>query len=135
MRRCLILVILAVLMVPFLAFSEEKTITGEVVDLSCYVTAGAKGMDHKECALACIKTGEPAGILEESTGKVYIVITEDHKTRPQDKILPYVAQTVEVKGNVSERGGLNVIDIKEIKEMKAPAKGKDMEMPTSGAGY
>ncbi|MFA5008482.1 MAG: hypothetical protein WC546_04610 [Candidatus Omnitrophota bacterium] len=114
----------------FSAFSEEKTITGEVIDVSCYVVAGAKGMEHKDCGIACLKVGEPAGILEEATGKVYLVITEDHKTRPQDKVLPCVAKMVEVKGNVSERSGIGVIDIKEIKEIetnKMPMKGKGME--------
>jgi len=124
MKKGLVLFLLASLMTPFFVFSEEKTITGEVIDISCYVTAGAKGMEHKDCAIACLKAGEPAGILDESTGKVYLVITEDHKTQPQEKVLPYVAQTVEVKGNVSERSGVSVIDIKEIKEIK---KGKDME--------
>jgi|GEM_PF-964428 len=130
MKRCLFLLILTVLMVPFFAFSEEKTIIGEVIDVSCYAAAGAKGMEHKACAIECLKVGEPAGILEESTGKIYLVITEDHKTRPQDKVLPYVAQTVEVKGNVSERSGVSVIDIKEIKE----AKMEKMQMKEKGMG-
>lgn len=116
MKKWLLLFIAMVLASPFFAFSEEKTITGEVIDVSCYVIAGAKGMEHKQCAIDCLKSGAPAGILEESTGKVYIVIVEDHKTNPAEKVLPFVAKMVEVKGNVNERSGVSVIDIKEIKE-------------------
>lgn len=128
MKKCLFLFILIVLMIPFFVFSEEKTITGEVIDVSCYVASGAKGMEHKDCAVTCLKAGEPAGILDEATGKVYLVITEDHKTKPQDVVMPYVAKMVEAKGNASERSGLNVIDIKEIKEMQM----KDMPMEEKG---
>ena len=96
---------------------EEKTIKGEVIDVSCYVSAGAKGMDHKTCALACLQAGEPAGILEDGTGKVYVVITEDHKTNPSQKMIPYVAKTVEATGVVNERGGVSTIDITNIKEI------------------
>ena len=31
----------------------EMTITGQVVDLNCYVTNGASGAGHKACADAC----------------------------------------------------------------------------------
>lgn len=110
---------------------EVKTIKGEVVDISCYVPAGAKGEDHKTCAIACLKAGEPAGIVEEGTGRIYVVVTGDHSTNPADKIMPFVAKMVEVTGSVNERSGLSVIDIKSIKEissssMDMPEKNKSM---------
>jgi len=101
-----------------IAFSQEtKTIKGEIIDVSCYVAAGAMGADHKNCATACIKAGEPAGILEEKTGNVYIVITGDHSTNPGKKVLSNVANMVEAKGTVSEKGGIRTIDITEIKKV------------------
>jgi len=103
--------------------AETKKITGEVVDVSCYVAEGAKGEGHKACAIACVKAGEPAGILEENTGKVYVVVTGDH-SNPAKKIKPYVAKMVEVTGTVNERGGISTIDIKEIKEIKSEKEGE-----------
>lgn len=115
MRKNFILIMVLVLISFGLAFSEEvKTIKGEVVDLSCYIAEGEKGDTHKDCAIACIKAGEPAGILEEKTGKVYLVVTDDH-SNPAPKVLPYVAKIVEVTGTVSERGGVTAIAIKDIK--------------------
>lgn len=131
MKKLLFLFIVMALVGPFWAFSEEKIITGEVIDVSCYVIAGAKGMEHKQCAIDCLKAGAPAGILEESTGKVYIVIVEDHKTDPAEKVLPFVAKMVEVKGNVNERSGVSVIDVKEIKEKVMD----DMPIEDEGAKY
>lgn len=104
------------------AFSSEiKTIKGEVIDVSCYASAGAMGEGHKTCALACLKAGEPAGILEEKTGKVYVVVTMDHMSNPATKVMPFVAKMVEVTGSVNEKGGVSTVDIKDIKEVDAMA--------------
>ncbi len=122
MKKEIILFVVTVLIMAsaIIAFSAEvKTIRGEVIDISCYTAAQAKGEEHKECALACIKAGEPAGILEENTGNVYIVVSEDHMTNPATKVLPFVAKMVEVTGTVNEKGGVRTVDIKDIKEIPA----------------
>jgi len=100
--------------------AETKTIQGEVVDLSCYVAEGAQGAAHETCGIACIKNGEPAGILEDKTGKVYLVVTADHSS-PATKILPFVGKMVEVSGTVNERAGIRTVDIQTIKEVPAKA--------------
>jgi hypothetical protein len=127
----IIVAVTVLIMATFMiAFSQEtKTVKGEVIDVSCYVAAGVKGEDHKTCALACLEAGEPAGILEEGTGKVYLVVSEDHMTNPSKKMLPYVAKIVEATGTVNERGGITTIDIKDIKEVEAPLMGMQKEMP------
>ena len=42
---------------------EPKTVTGEILDMKCYMTSGAHGEGHKDCAAMCIKGGAPMGIL------------------------------------------------------------------------
>lgn len=134
-RLVLVLTVMFVAAVAMVALAEEvKTIKGEVIDISCYVPAGAKGEEHKACALACLKAGEPAGILEDGTGKVYIVVTGDHTTNPSAKVLPFAAKMVEVTGSVSEKDGLSVIDIKDIKEAQAVPAGT-MEEKKGMGGY
>ena len=124
MRKTAILVLLFLFLGINSAFSQEvKTIKGEVIDASCYVIEGARGQEHKDCAIACINAGEPAGILDEQTGKIYIVVTDDH-SGPAAKILPYVAKTVEAKGKVYERGGVSAIVIEDIQEIGAAEAGK-----------
>jgi len=123
----------AILSVMFLltlattALTQTKAIRGEVIDVECYVSHGAKGESHKQCAIACIKGGQPAGILEENTGKIYLVVTEDHTTHPSEKIMPFIARMVEVDGTVKERAGMSIIDIKSIKEIGGPAMGETSE--------
>ncbi|HTZ11891.1 MAG TPA: hypothetical protein VMD04_05940 [Candidatus Margulisiibacteriota bacterium] len=140
MKKAVVLAVLGAVVVFGSVFAqEEKTIKGEVIDLSCYAIAGEKGVEHKTCALACLEAGEPAGILEEGTGKVYLVITSDHMTSPSKKMLPYVSKMVEAKGKVNERGGISTVDITEIKEAGTDMSGMsmpkaEMGMPKSGMG-
>jgi len=132
MRKWLLLsLVLAFVVIASIALADQKgskmeseelrIIKGEVIDVSCYAEEGARGEGHKNCAVACIKAGQPGGILEESTGKVYVAAKEDHMTNPNTQLIPYAAKMVEVKGDVHERGGVATIDIKEIKELGGSA--------------
>ncbi|MGC8898259.1 MAG: hypothetical protein ACP5ON_08520 [Bacteroidota bacterium] len=95
--------------------SEKKTITGEVIDISCYVDHGSHGAKHKKCAEACIESGLPIGILDQS-GKVYLAV-KGHE--PATKILSkYIADDVKVTGAIAERGGIAVIDVEKVEKVK-----------------
>ena len=90
---------------------QSQTITGEVVDLMCYLDHGAKGEKHKGCAEKCIKSGGPVGLLT-SDGQLYLVIGE-HK--PMNKELAAkAADTITLKGKVVERNGMKMIENAEI---------------------
>jgi len=83
-----------------------KTITGEVVDLMCYLDHGAKGEKHKGCAEKCIKGGGPVGLL--SGDQLYLVVG-DHQPM-NDELASKAAQTVTLKGKVVERNGMKMIE-------------------------
>lgn len=95
--------------------SKEATITGEVVDLKCYVAAGAKGPGHKGCATGCIKGGGPAGILEDKTDKLYIVVAAKPGGNPAEKLMDHIAAHVTVTGPVGMRGGVHTIVVNTVK--------------------
>ncbi len=93
-----------------IADQQLQTLTGEVVDIMCYVDHGAKGAKHQECAQMCIKSGGPVGLLVDD--KLYLVIG-DHK--PMNDILaPLAAQIITLKGKVVERNGLQIIENAEV---------------------
>ena len=119
MKKALFLiVVIAVLsIVSGNAFSEEiKTIKGEVVELACYCTTGSRGAEHKACTVKCMEQGEPSGILEEGTGKLYVMVSGDHSANSSKKMVSYATKVVEATGKVSERGGITTIDISDVKE-------------------
>src|SRR5712692_8182489 len=51
---------------------KDVSMTGQVIDLSCFTTTGASGPSHKACAAACAKSGMPLAILSDD-GKLYML--------------------------------------------------------------
>ncbi len=60
-----------------LASGETKKITGEVVDMTCYIDHNATGEKHADCAKKCIASNLPVGIKGDDS-KTYLLIG-DHK--------------------------------------------------------
>jgi hypothetical protein len=89
----------------------EITVTGEVLDMACYIDHGGQGEKHAGCAKMCIESGLPVGI-KTAEGTTYLLIGE-HK--PMNKELaPYAAKTITVKGKLVERDGFRMIENAEI---------------------
>lgn len=93
-----------------LSSGSEKSVTGEVVDLMCYLDHAAMGEEHATCAGKCIKGGGPAGIV--SNGKAYLVVGE-HKSM-NDELAPFAGKTITVKGKLAERAGMAMIENAQI---------------------
>lgn len=87
-----------------------QTVTGEVVDMMCYVDHGAAGDKHASCAAKCIRGGAPVGIT--SQGKTYLVVG-DHKPM-NEQLAEYAGKTITLKGKVAERDGISLIENAEI---------------------
>src|ERR671937_15620 len=93
-----------------LTASAEKSVTGEVVDLMCYIDHGASGDKHSACGSKCIKGGVPVGIVEND--KAYLVVGE-HKPI-NDELADSCGKTVTIKGKIAQRGGLVMLENAEI---------------------
>lgn len=106
--------------------AKEMTISGQVVDVSCYLAHGDKGIgdDHKACAEACAKNGGPLGVLTKD-GKLYVsVLPDDHSTGPNAKLMDHVAHEVQVTGLVRNKGGVNGIMITKVEMAGGEAEQK-----------
>src|SRR5438093_1969732 len=89
----------------------SKEVTGEVVDMMCYVDHNAVGEKHgQSCGAKCIKNGGPVGIV--SDGKAYLVVGE-HKPM-NDQLADYCGKTVTLKGKLAERGGIAMLENAEV---------------------
>jgi hypothetical protein len=91
--------------------AATKELTGEVVDMMCYVDHNAVGEKHgQSCGAKCIKNGGPVGIV--SDGKAYLVVGE-HKPM-NDQLAEYCGKTITLQGKMAERGGIAMIENAEI---------------------
>ena len=93
---------------------QGTTITGEVLDMACYMKSGAHGDGHKDCAAGCIKGGSPMGILT-SDNKVYLLVENHDKAAAYAEAKKHPGEQVTVTGTVSEKNGISAIIADEVK--------------------
>ena len=96
---------------------DPKTVTGEILDMKCYMTSGAHGEGHKDCAAMCIKGGEPMGILADD-GKVYLLIEGKDDSGAFEEAKKHAGETVTVTGTLSEKNGVQALIVTEVKPKK-----------------
>ena len=85
---------------PVIKRSAPMTLTGEIVDISCYKSkgvAGGTGAAHVDCAKMCILQKDGAvGILTDGDGLYKIWGTAAQNKYA--KVQPFIGQTVEITG-------------------------------------
>lgn len=111
-RLTILLCAVALVAVGFLgtAHAEEGTWTGEITDLACYVNQGAKGADHADCAKACVKGGQPMGLLTDDG--TLVLLAADHKDgAPYEALKDLAGQKAQVIGELAERDGMKIVTV------------------------
>src|ERR1700754_1711839 len=81
---------------------DSKTVTGEILDMKCYMASGEHGDGHKDCAATCIKGGSPMGILIDD-GKVYLLIEGSKNSDAYNNAKKFAGEKVTLTGTVSEK--------------------------------
>jgi len=93
---------------------QRATITGEVVDLWCYLEGGDRGAAKKACATECAKAGNPIGLLD-AKGNLYVTAgLKDHEPG-RALLLDKMSQEVTVTGTVVKNGGVQMIYVDSVK--------------------
>ena len=95
------------------AGAQEILVTGEVLDMTCYIAYNLSGPDHAECARVCIRNGLPAGIKTKD-GKVYL-LTGNPGDSINAKLADYAAKIVTIKGKETVRDGFAQLQVEEIR--------------------
>src|SRR5438093_13428389 len=110
----ILLAMAAAVVVYSFAAEKEVSVTGEVIDSSCYIKMGAKGSGHAECATNCAKAGIPLAILEDKTDKVIWVSANKDMQGANDMLIPYAGKKVTLTGKWFERGGTKLFAIDKV---------------------
>lgn len=102
--------------------ADETTITGEPVDIACFLT-GKAGPDHAACAKGCAEKNQPLGISSKGAdGKqvLYLAMGGGGKAA-KDYLASVMGKQVKVTGTVAEKDGMKVITITKVEAAAAAA--------------
>jgi hypothetical protein len=97
-----------------LAQGQETIVTGEVLDMSCYIAYNLSGPEHAKCAGDCIRSGLPVGI-KSGDGKVYLLVGNFQAVNAE--LADYAAKIVTIKGKQSIRNGFTQLQVEEIRKL------------------
>jgi hypothetical protein len=95
--------------------AASNKLTGEIVDITCYVDHQSVGEKHSACAQKCISAGNPVGIVAD--GKLYVVIQDNHES-PNAKLAPLAGKLVTITGPQMLKDGMRVVDMESVEEAK-----------------
>ena len=108
---------------PVISRSAPMTLTGEIVDISCYkqkgVAAGT-GAAHVDCARVCVlDKGAALGILSDGDGlfRIWGPMSRDKYA----KVMPFLGKQVEITGSevvLSNNYDVRSFDVQTIKVAK-----------------
>ena len=110
----LITVCLTALCFSSFAQDKNKSVTGELLDMNCYMGSDAHGDGHKSCAATCIKGGSPMGVLTSAV-KVYLLIENHDKKEANEEAKKHAGEQVTVTGTLSERDGIKGLLVSDVK--------------------
>jgi hypothetical protein len=96
--------------------NKSVTVKGEILDLACYLDHGARGMKHQQCALTCLKNGEPMGLIT-AEGKVYLLLADHQNGKPFEEAKALAADQVEVSGPMVTRDGIAGLTVLSVKKL------------------
>jgi len=117
-RKIGIAVVLSLALLPLAATSARSapaapgdiTVSGEVLDLACYVGHGAKGPDHQKCAQKCAESGQPVGLMG-TDGKLYLLFADHADGAPYGQARAIAGSKAEIKGELAAKDGINGLTV------------------------
>jgi hypothetical protein len=101
---------------PAAVKGRHTTITGEVMDPACFLEAGAKSISpgHFQCAIDCARSGQTLAIYDRANDRIYFLAGEMPGKNPNDPVINFIHQKVDVTGVVYHRSGVYGIVITKV---------------------
>src|SRR5690242_16194648 len=105
--RTILMVAIAALAASVAPVRAADSLSGEVVDLACYMVhpQSGQGASHKKCAEMCAKKGMPLGLLTDDK-QVYLLLEDHENEKPFAEVKAKAGEKVTVQGDKVAQGGL-----------------------------
>jgi len=97
------------------ALGAETSVTGHLRDSFCFLTMGAHGPSHKDCASACAKAGIPVLLVEDKTDKYYVLLPPKNAQSLPAAVINKMEDDVTVTGTEYSKGGTTFLTVNSVK--------------------
>ncbi len=112
-RRAVVLgalVLTVALAAPSPAAAAADELSGEVLDMACYIGRNAKGPSHQRCAQRCAERGMPLGLLTDD-GKVYLLYPKHGSEKDFETVVSLAGARAKITGKTHEKDGLLGLEV------------------------
>jgi hypothetical protein len=93
---------------------ERVRVSGEVVEMWCYLEGGDRGPAKKACATACAKAGNPIALVNDSGELFLLAGLKDHQPA-QELLLDRMSERVTVTGTLVKNPNAQMIYIESVR--------------------
>jgi hypothetical protein len=93
---------------------ERVTVTGEVVEMWCYLEAGDRGAAKKSCATACAKAGNTIALVDDP-GELYLLAGLKSHQPAQELLIDKMSERVTVSGTLVKNPKAQMIYIESVR--------------------
>jgi hypothetical protein len=83
---------------------KPTTVSGEIIDMSCYLQLGKHGEKHVACGKKCLTAGQPIGLLAKD-GSIYMLMEEEHDPRRDGQTAGFRKAATDHLGHIMEVTG------------------------------
>jgi hypothetical protein len=90
------------------AAGPSSTISGEIVDMACYMSGEEQGPKHAKCAGMCVMNGAPMGLLTKD-GALYLVVADHADEKPYEAAKKLAGGNAKLSGKVTKKGGVQAL--------------------------
>ena len=95
--------------------AAETTVSGHLRDGFCFLTMGAHGPSHHDCAMACAKAGIPVMLEQDGTNKYFVLMPPKDKQSLPAGITDKMEEEVTVSGHEYSKGGMAFLTVDSVK--------------------
>src|SRR5438105_1052946 len=97
------------------AADNDTVVSGEIVDLACYLGHESAGAKHGKCAKMCIKGGAPMG-LKADGGDVWLLVNDHAAEAAYTAAKNLAGGKAKITGHTAKKGGLNALIVEKAEK-------------------
>ena len=91
--------------------TQDRLISGELVETYCWAKVRVGGPSHAACGIECAKRGIPIAVFDEASRTLFVLLPGRDKTSIPPALVAAMGKRVSVRGEVIQRAGASFVAV------------------------